>query len=165
MTYCVECGEKLIMKPCGIDGNVPYCPSCQQFRFPMYNSAISAIVFNPDKTKILLIQQYGRDHHILVAGYIGKGENAKQALVRELKEEVDLNVIEYEYNDNEYFARTNTLIHNYAAVADSEDFHLTNEVDAAKWYDIKDALEVIKPNSLAKHFVKLYLNKRKDIKQ
>lgn len=106
MSYCIECGEKLIMKPCGIDGDVPYCPKCQAFRFPMYNSAISAIVFNPDKTKILLIRQYGRDHHILIAGYINKGENAKQALIRELKEEVDLNVVDYHYNDNEYFART-----------------------------------------------------------
>lgn len=159
MTYCIECGTKLIMKSCGIDGDIPYCPSCQQFRFPMYNSAISAIVFNPQKTKILLIQQYGRDHHILVAGYINKGENAKQALIRELKEEVDLNVLEYKYNDNEYFSRTNTLIHNYAVLVDSEDFHLTSEVDHARWYDIKDALAIIKPDSLAKHFLELYLNK------
>lgn len=164
MSYCIECGEKLIMKPCGIDGDVPYCPKCQAFRFPMYNSAISAIVFNPDKTKILLIRQYGRDHHILIAGYINKGENAKQALIRELKEEVDLNVVDYHYNDNEYFARTNTLIHNYAVVTDSEDFHLTSEVDDAKWYDIEEVLTVIKPNSLAKHFVELCLEKRKYIK-
>ena len=159
MSYCIECGEKLIMKPCGIDGDVPYCPKCQAFRFPMYNSAISAIVFNPDKTKILLSRQYGRDHQILIAGYINKGENAKQALIRELKEEVDLNVVDYHYNDNEYFARTNTLIHNYAVVSDSEDFHLTSEVDDAKWYDIDEVLTVIKPNSLAKHFVELYLKK------
>ena len=164
MSYCIECGEKLIIKPCGIDGDVPYCPKCQAFRFPMYNSAISAIVFNPDKTKILLIRQYGRDHHILIAGYINKGENAKQALIRELKEEVDLNVVDYHYNDNEYFARTNTLIHNYAVVSDSEDFHLTSEVDDAKWYDIEEVLTVIKPNSLAKHFVELCLEKRKYIK-
>ena len=63
------------------------------------------------------------------------------------------------YNDNEYFARTNTLIHNYAVVADCEDFHLTSEVDDAKWYDIEEVLTVIKPNSLAKHFVELYLKK------
>lgn len=52
-----------------------------------------------------------------------------------------------------------TLIHNYAVVSDSEDFHLTSEVDDAKWYDIEEVLTVIKPNSLAKHFVELYLKK------
>ena len=40
-----------------IDGLVPYCPTCKQFRFPMFNSAISTIIFNPTKDKILLIKQ------------------------------------------------------------------------------------------------------------
>ena len=77
MKYCSECGTKLIEKECGIDGLVPYCPTCKQFRFPMFNSAISTIIFNPTKDKILLIKQYGKDFNVLVAGYIIKGENAK----------------------------------------------------------------------------------------
>ena len=77
MKYCSECGTKLIEKECGIDGLVPYCPTCKQFRFPMFNSAISTIIFNPTKDKILLIKQYGKDFNVLVAGYITKGENAK----------------------------------------------------------------------------------------
>lgn len=60
MNYCEECGGRLTMKECGTDGMIPYCDACQTFRFPMFNSAISAIIFNPDKTKILLIQQYGK---------------------------------------------------------------------------------------------------------
>ncbi len=55
------------------------------FRFPTFSSAISAIVLNPDKNKVLLIQQYERKDNILVAGYINKGENAEQTLVREIK--------------------------------------------------------------------------------
>ena len=58
MKYCSECGTKLIEKECEIDGLVPYCPTCKQFRFLMFNSAISTIIFNPTKDKILLIKQY-----------------------------------------------------------------------------------------------------------
>lgn len=159
MTYCEVCGEKLVMKECGIDGEVPYCLNCQQFKFPTFNSAISAIVFNLTKDKILLIQQYGRPHHILIAGYINKGENAKETLIREIKEEIGLSVIDYEYNDNEYYSKTNTLIHNYAVRVESEKFHLTDEVDAAKWYTLDEVLDVIKPNSLAKSFLERYLMK------
>lgn len=54
MKYCSECGTQLIEKECGIDGLVPYCPTCKQFRFPMFNSAISTIIFNPTKDKILI---------------------------------------------------------------------------------------------------------------
>ena len=159
MKYCEKCGEKLILKENGIEGKIPFCKKCRQFKFPMFNSAISAIIFNPDKSKILLIQQYGRKDSILVAGYINKGENAKEALIREIKEEINLDVVEYKYNDNEYFERTNTLVHNYVVVVNSEKFILTSEVDNAKWYMVEDVLENIKPNSLAKHFLESYLHK------
>ena len=33
MKYCSECGTKLIEKECGIDGLVPYCPTCKQLVF------------------------------------------------------------------------------------------------------------------------------------
>ena len=127
----------------------------------MFNSAISAIVFNPTKDKILLIKQYHHDQNILIAGYISKGENAKETLVREIKEEVGLNVVEYMYNDNEYFKKTNTLIHNYAAIVDSEDYVLNDEVDAAHWFNVDEVLDNIMPNSLAKSFVERFLKKVK----
>ena len=66
MSYCVKCGHELIEKENGIDGMVPYCPNCQEFRFPMFNSAVSALVLNPKKDKILLIQQYGHKEQVLL---------------------------------------------------------------------------------------------------
>ncbi len=159
MKYCDECGHPLIQKVCGIDGETPYCEHCQTFKFPMFNSAISAIIFNPTQDKILLIQQYGNQDYILVAGYINQGENAKQTLIREIEEEVHLKVMHYVYNDNEYFQKTNTLMHNYAVVVDSEDFSLTSEVDKAKWIPVENVLDVIKQGSLAQSFVKRYLEK------
>ena len=162
MSYCIKCGHELIMKQNGIDGEVPYCPNCHEFRFPMFNSAISALILNPDKNKILLIQQYGRKDNILVAGYVTKGENAKTALYREIKEEVGLDVAEYEFNDNEYYARTNTYINNYVVVARSEDFICNEEVDYASWYDLDHALDIIKQGSLAQELLRRYLEKRKN---
>ncbi|MDD8048366.1 MAG: NUDIX domain-containing protein [Thomasclavelia sp.] len=159
MNYCSKCGTKLIQKQDGIDGLVPYCPSCNEYRYEQFNSAISSIVFNKNKDKVLLIQQYNRNDNILIAGYITKGENAKETLVREIQEEVGLKVLSYKYNDNEYFEKTNTLIHNYMVVVDSENYQLTDEVDKATWFTKEEALENIKPNSLAKHFLEECFNK------
>ena len=96
MKYCSECGEKLILKKDGIDGLVPFCPTCGQFRYPMSNMAVSAIIMQDDQ--ILLIKQYGQDRNILVAGYINYQESAEEALKREIKEEVGLDVVSYEFN-------------------------------------------------------------------
>lgn len=159
MKYCVECGSKLILKQLNQEGMIPYCPSCNEYRFPTFNSAISTVLFNKTKDKILLIQQYGKESNILVAGYINKGENASEALIREVKEEVNLTVSNYMYNENVYFEKSNTLIHNYISNVKEDNFTLTNEVDFAKWYSIEEAIEKIKPNSLAKKFLFLALHK------
>lgn len=64
MKYCIECGAKLTEKECinfGLsEGMIPYCPICNEFRFPVYNTAVSMVIFNADYSKSLLIQQYGK---------------------------------------------------------------------------------------------------------
>lgn len=164
MKYCTECGTKLTEKECinyGIsDGLVPYCPVCQEFRFPKYNVAVSAVIFNPDYSKILLIQQYGKTRNILVAGYVNKGENLSSTLIRELKEEVNLDVKSYKFNESEYFNASNTLICNFIVQAENEYFSLSKEVDNAEWFDIETAKNVIYKGSLAEKFLNLAISKQ-----
>lgn len=153
MNYCVECGDRLEMRQCKEEGIIPYCKSCEEFRFPIYNAAISTVIINKNKDKVLLIQQYGRTDNILVAGYINKGEASEHALAREVKEEVGMTVIDYRFMKSEYFPKSNTLIFNFMSMVDSEDLSgMTEEVDKAEWFSFEEARRVIKPNSLAEKF-------------
>lgn len=163
MKYCSECGAELTEKECinfGIsDGMIPYCPKCNEFRFPKYNVAVSAVIFNPEFSKILLIQQYGRPRNILVAGYVNKGENLSSALVREIKEEVNLDVKSYKFNESQYYNGSNTLICNFIVQAKDENFALSQEVDGAEWFDIETAKDVVYKGGLAEIFLNLAISK------
>ena len=57
MKYCYECGTLLELRELDDEGLIPYCKSCEQYRFPIFSTAVSMIVENPTKDKILLIQQ------------------------------------------------------------------------------------------------------------
>ncbi len=157
MSYCTVCGTKLIEKECinyGLsEGMIPFCEKCNDFRFPKFNTAISAVIFSPDKRKILLIQQYEMHKNILVGGYVNKTENLEHAVIREIKEEIGLDVSEIHFNKSEYFAKTDSLLCNFVAVATDENLTISQEVDYANWYDIKTAKEVIYKNSLAERFL------------
>lgn len=155
MKCCCECGHKLIHKELEHEGMVPYCESCQTYRFPYFNSAVSMVVLNPFRDKILMIQQYGRKNNILVAGYINKGECAEEALVREVKEEIGRDVLTFKYMKSEYFEKSESLIFNYAIVVDSESLAdvSTWEVDSAKWFRFDDAKKEVKKDSLAERFL------------
>lgn len=158
MKYCVECGTKLIYKYLEKEGMIPYCQKCNEYRFPIFSSAVSMLILNPDKNKILLIQQYGKPSFILVAGYINKGENALEAVKREVFEEVRLHVSELTFNSSEYYEPTNTCMFNFSCVSDSENFTLNNEVDKAQWFTFEEAEKNIKENSLAQKFLKNYFH-------
>ena len=154
MKHCYECGTALTKKECEHEGLVPFCDSCNTFRFPIFNTAVSCIVFNKTEDKILLIQQYGRPDYILVAGYISQGESAEQTVQREVKEETGLSVISYRYMKSEYFEKSNTLIFNYCCVVDSEDLsHTNHEIDKADWFSVEEATAAIKKGSLAEKFL------------
>ncbi len=155
MTHCCECGTKLILKECPHEGKIPYCEQCGEFRFPIFSTAISTAVLNPTQDKILLIKQYGRDFYVLLAGYVNKGESAEEALVREVHEEVALDIVGYQLMKTAYFNPSNTLMINFVSVASSDDLsRITDEVDKATWFSFDEALENIVENSLAEQFLK-----------
>lgn len=161
MKFCYECGTELTEKYLEREGMVQYCPHCQQFRFPIYNTAVSMEVLNPAQTHVLLIQQYGKARNILVAGYVNRGEQAEHAVAREVKEEIGLDVHDVTFQQSRFFEPSNTLMLNFSCIADSEDLSgMTDEVDRAAWVPLDRAEEEIVPKSLAKNFLVAFLQHR-----
>lgn len=159
MKYCSICGKELTVKLDDENIEIPYCETCSKFYYPSFNSGVSMVVFNPTKDKILLVKQSGQNDYVLIAGYISKGENANETIVRELFEETSMEVKSMNYNDNRYFEPSNTLMHNYMVVVRGEEFKLSNELGQATWFSLEDAIVNIKPGSLAKEFLLLAMHK------
>lgn len=161
--FCQECGHKLIEKELKNEGMVPFCEACDTFRFPLYNVAVSMIVRNKENGKILLIQQYGRTSNVLVAGYVNRTESAEEAVVREVREETGMKVVEYRFNRTKYFAKSDTLMINFTAfVENDKDLHPNEEIDACQWFTSAEARASIRPDSLAQEFLNAYLDEVKE---
>ncbi|MFR0600409.1 NAD(+) diphosphatase [Lactobacillus equicursoris] len=160
LNYCPQCGQKLTKRSLPLEGEVPYCEKCQDFRFPIFSVAVSMIVMNQAKDKVLLIKQYGRDSYILVAGYVNQGEDSEATCRRELKEELNLDLKNLSFNRSSYFAPSNVLMLNYTVVVDEDQLVTPNEeVDAWDWLSVDEARKQIRPNSLAEEFLDEYLDK------
>ena len=154
--HCYECGTALTERELEGEGIVPYCPQCQQYRFPMYNVAVSMVVINEQTGQILLIRQYGKPHLILVAGYVNRGEQLEHAVSREVKEETGMTVAHLKFNRTSFFEPSNTLMCNFTAfVTDASEFNPNKEIDS---YHPDDARKNIKENSLAAAFLNAYLD-------
>lgn len=161
MEFCMACGAKLERRFLENEGMIPYCPVCRAFRFPVFSTAVIMIVMNQPQDKILLIQQYGRDAWILVAGYINKGEDAEHAVRREVKEEIGLDVIQMQYQGSAYFRKTNSLMLCFSCLVDDETLDgITAEVDRAAWFPVAQAQQKICPDSIAQKFLDGFLQRK-----
>ena len=157
--FCPQCGTELIDKELEREGIIPFCPTCGEYRFPMFNVAVSMIVINEQKDEILLIQQYGRPFYILVAGYVNRTEGLEHAVCREVKEETGMTVSRLRFNRTKFFEPSNTLMCNFTAyVADDSELAVNDEIDSYAWFSREDARKNIKEKSLAAEFLNAFLD-------
>ena len=153
--FCVECGEPLTLMYADGEGIVPYCKNCGEYRFPQYATAVSMVVTNRAKDKILLAKHVGHDEYILFAGYIKKGETAEKAVSREFKEETKLNVVKAKYMSSRYHEPRNVLMLNFLMIAEDGEPQIdTKELEEVRWFSPSEALETIKKDSTAEAFLK-----------
>ena len=158
MNYCMQCGTKLVIRHHETEGEVPYCSQCGEFRYPVFNTAVSMIVMNEAKDRVILIQQYGKPTYVLVAGYVNKGEDAEAAAAREVLEELGMEVSSVRFNRSHYYPRTNTLMLNFTVTVPDTDAHPNWEIDGWRWFSVEDAQKNIRPGSLAEIFLNGYLD-------
>lgn len=159
MNYCMQCGKKLRLKYHETEEKeIPWCDACEAFRYPVFNTAVSMIVQSRDRSRVILIQQYGNPFYVLVAGYVNQSEDAEHAVVREVQEELGLTVDTLRFNRSHYFVPTNTLMLNFTVTVSEDDPHPNWEVDSWRWFTIEEARRNIKPNSLASIFLNGYFD-------
>ncbi len=160
--YCQKCGTHLEEKELENEGIIPYCPKCGQYRFPMYNVAVSMIVISQETQKILLIQQYGKPNYILVAGYVNRTEAIEHAVIREVREETGMTAESIRFNRTKFFEPSNTLMCNFTVFVKNDwEMKPNREIDSWAWFDFEEARRNIKPGSLAAEFLNAYLDENR----
>jgi len=138
--YCPFCGKKLIDKRAGDDGNVPFCAYCNKFWFDSFSTCVIILVANEYNEIALLRQGYMSDKYTsFVSGYISPGENAETAAIREVKEELGLDLEQICYAGSYWFGKKELLMLGFIAFAKKSDFVLSTEVDSAQWVPATEA--------------------------
>jgi len=138
--YCPKCGEKLTGRIAGDDGEVPFCSQCSKFWFDSFSTCIIILVANEHNEIALLRQSYMSDKYAsFVSGYISPGENAESTAVREVKEELGIDLEKIEYAGSYWFPKNELLMIGFIGFAKKKEFTLSREVDSAQWVSALDA--------------------------
>ena len=161
--YCPQCGEKLILKEAGDDGDTPFCNVCGHFWFDTFADCSIILVANEFREIALLRQSYLSDKYCtFVSGYIKPGETAEETAYREVEEEIGLKLESLENCGTFWFPRNEILMHGFIGYVKKAPFRLSSEVDSAEWTpaaEVKDKIFPDLPGNTAFALYKLYLNK------
>ena len=147
--YCPVCGKKLGLRQHPTDGPVPWCEACGDWRYPLFSTAVSVTILNPDRTKLLLIRQYGEPGFVFVAGYVDKGETAEYAVRREVKEELSMTAENLRFHKSRWYAPSETLMLHYSCTVPEAEALPNTEVDAWEWVPVEDAMTALAPGLAA----------------
>ena len=149
MRYCPVCGSRLMQKEHPTEGPTLYCQRCGDYRFPIFSTAVSAVVLNEARTRMLLIRQYGERDSVLVAGYVDKGETAEEAVIREVREELGMTVCSLSFHRSHYYEPSQTLMLHYSVTVAETEARPNWEVDGWEWVPVGEAKKQVRPGGLA----------------
>ena len=161
--FCPHCGNKLIYKEIGDEGQLPFCDKCDTPFWDTFSTSIICAVINEYNEIALLRQNYvSTQNYVCVAGMIKLGETADETAQREIKEELGLDTINLSYINSYFYEKKELLMLGYRADVLKKDFSLSGEVDGAQWYPLNDALSLLREGGIAWQLVSSIINKEKN---
>ncbi|MBP3856580.1 MAG: NUDIX domain-containing protein [Ruminiclostridium sp.] len=137
--YCPKCGEKLLPKQIGDEGDVPYCGKCERPFFPFSYPCVICLCIAEDGDVLLIKQSYGIIRYVCVAGYIKSGEDAETAARREIAEETGLETLGVRFLYSRYYEKHDNLMLAFACRVRKSDLTLSGEVSDAAWFTPEEA--------------------------
>lgn len=158
-TYCPHCGSKLNKKEIGDEGLIPFCDRCSIPLWDMFTTSIIAACVNQYDEIALLRQNYvSATKYVCVAGIMKPGESAEETVIREVKEEIGLDVKSLTYIKSYPYDKKEMLMLGYKATVDKADFKISGEVDSVQWVSLSDAPALLREGSIAWQLVNAVIN-------
>ena len=158
--YCSRCGAKT---QGGEAGHVRLCEACNKRHFPRSDPAVMAIITRGDAVLLARQPKWPPAMYSVLAGFVEPGESVEEAVEREVREEVGLEVQDVRYVRSQPWPFPSSLMLGYAMRSDSGDIVLgDDELEEARWVersDIEkgDGLFVPPTFSLAGQLIELFL--------
>jgi len=131
--FCGKCGTKTHHK---LDERALVCPNCQAVFFPKISPAIIVAILSKDKILLAHNSNFKGGWHSLIAGYVDVGETLEETVIREVKEEVGLDVRNIRYYKSQPWPLSGSMMIGFVAEAD-EDQPITvdnKEITTAAWF-------------------------------
>ena len=149
--YCGQCGTPTVKKTGELSMQ---CPSCGLLAYPRISPAVMVLVRDGDKLLLARSSHFKAGVFSALAGFVEPGETLEECAVREVREEVGVEITNLRYFHSQPWPFPNSLM--VAFFADYAGGTITpdpNEIESADWFSL-DALPVLpEPISISRRLI------------
>lgn len=130
--FCGCCGQPTEPSTVSLE---KYCTHCDLVFYPRISPSVIVLISKGEEILMARSPHFTPGAFGLIAGFVEAGESLENAIHREVKEEVNINVKNIRYFDSQAWPFPDTLMMGFYAEYDSDELIIDNkEIEVAGWY-------------------------------
>ena len=156
--FCSSCGKQTVFNP---NEGAPDCDCLAPPRYPIISPCIITLIHDNDRILLGRSKFFPPNMFSTLAGFIEAGENAEEALAREVMEEVNVKVSEVSYYGSQSWPFPSQLMLGYFCKYEEGDIQLNDaELEEARWFDLDDLPMIPPDTSISGQLIRSYISDR-----
>ncbi len=156
--FCGRCGVLLKAKP---DERAKACPQCGLLHFPRLAPAIIVLVERGNQLLLARSRHFMPGMYSVLAGFVEPGESLEEAVVREVKEEVGIEVKDIKYFGSQPWPFPHSLMIGFTATYASGEILLDGEeIEEAGWFTFDTLPRIPGKISIARKLIDWFVEKQ-----
>jgi NAD+ diphosphatase len=161
--FCGRCG--LFLKTSQTE-RAKECPKCGLLHFPRLAPAIIVLVERGDQLLLARSRHFLPDMYSVLAGFVEPGESLEEAVVREVKEEVGIDVKDIRYFSSQPWPFPHSLMIGFTATYTGGEISLNDEeIEDAGWFTIDNLPRIPGKISIARKLIDGFVGKHGKVSQ
>jgi NAD+ diphosphatase len=155
--FCGRCGVPLRMKT---TERAKECPQCGLLHFPRLAPAIIVLVERGNELLLARSRHFLPGMYSVLAGFVEPGESLEEAVVREVKEEVGVEVKDIKYFGSQPWPFPHSLMIGFTATYTGGEISLNDEeIEEAGWFTVDNLPRIPGKISIARKLIDGFLAK------
>ncbi len=156
--FCGRCGVPLKSRT---TERAKECPQCGLLHFPRLAPAIIVLVERGDQLLLARSRHFMPGMYSVLAGFVEPGESLEEAVVREVKEEVGIEIKDIKYFGSQPWPFPHSLMIGFTATYAGGEISLDDEeIEDAGWYTVEKLPRLPGRISIARKLIDGFLAKQ-----
>ncbi|HEX3000816.1 MAG TPA: NAD(+) diphosphatase, partial [Methanoregula sp.] len=153
--FCGQCGSATQQSG---EERAQVCTACGQVTYPRMSPAIIVLIRKDDQVLLARSPRFPPDFYSVIAGFVAPGETLEEAVRREVREEVGIEITNIRYQASEPWPFPDSLMIGFIADYAGGEITIDNkEIVSAAWFERESLPELPRKMSIARALIDRWL--------